>query len=250
MGNRGLMIAIIGGDAAGKSTVIEGVYSWLAPIFPLKKVHMGHPPKSWMSIVVLGLIEGATLLGLCPPNWVEHGEETEFPGYAWLIRRVCIAHDRLQAYITARRFALRGDLVLLDRYPWPGLWIDGPQCARMSERFNRTNRFMRWSARLEQGYYSKIGIPDLMIALRLEPDIAVQRKPHENPKTVHARSDVIWNFDWSQSPVRVVDASLPEGEVLSQVKTLIGNILQREDGALIARCSDSCSVGTIEDQEP
>jgi hypothetical protein len=55
----------------------------------------------------------------------------------------------------------------------------------------------------------------------LDPQIAVQRKTDEDAEYVHARSQLIWAFDWQQTPASVVDAARGEEDVLAELKSLI-----------------------------
>jgi thymidylate kinase len=74
---------------------------------------------------------------------------------------------------------------------------------------------------LENGYYQKIAMPDLLIVLKVNPEIAVSRKKEESAVSVRVRSRLVWEFDWSNTPAHVLDASLPKNEVLAQVKSLV-----------------------------
>jgi thymidylate kinase len=144
-----------------------------------------------------------------------------FPGYQWLIREVCTAHDRYLVYKSGRRFATNGGLVLCDRFPIPAIKImDGPQVERVT-RDIKSNRVISFLARLEEKYYRQILLPDLLITLRVDPEISVQRKTEETPDSVRSRASEIWNVDWSKTPAHIVDASKSKTEVLSDLEALI-----------------------------
>ncbi len=63
--------------------------------------------------------------------------------------------------------------------------------------------------------------PELLIVLKLDPQIAVQRKTDEDPEYFHAWSQQLWAFDWQQAPASVVDAARVEEDVLSELKSII-----------------------------
>jgi thymidylate kinase len=64
-------------------------------------------------------------------------------------------------------------------------------------------------------------MPDLLIVLRTDPEIAVERKFDESAESVQARSKEIWETDWAQTPAHVIDAGNSKAEVLSELKTLV-----------------------------
>lgn len=222
----GLLIAIVGGDGAGKTTVIEEAHKWLGRKFAVMKLHMGKPARSRTTILGSGFLKIGTMLGLYPATADLYAEEAEFPGYPFLIRMVFLAYDRYLTYLKARRFASNGGLVICDRYFLADLLtMDGPRCKMMAKAFNRSNFFMNWLIRIEASCYEKMMSPDLLIVLRLNPEIAVQRKTDETAVSVRARSTSIWEYDWSKTSACVVDSSRPKEEVLAQVQSLIWRYL-------------------------
>jgi thymidylate kinase len=98
--------------------------------------------------------------------------------------------------------------------------MDGPQVARMSGKIPRT-KLLRFLIRLEEGYYRKIVLPDLLIVLLADPEVAVRRKTDEDQGEVRARSTEIWELDWKQTPAVVINANRSKEEVLSDVKEIL-----------------------------
>ncbi len=226
MVNGGLLVAIVGGDGSGKTTAINGLYSRLNDEFEITKVHMGKPSWSWMTIMIRSIIKIGRIFGLYP--FAKEGSEYAintnspiFPGYPWLIREVCTARDRFLTYVTARRLATNGGLVICDRYPLAEVKImDGPQVERLT-RGLKSNRFIRSLAGLENKYYDQITLPDLLIVLRVAPEISVERKSDETEDSVRSRAGEIWKVDWSKTPAHIIDASKSKTEVLSDMMSLI-----------------------------
>jgi thymidylate kinase len=222
----GAMIALVGGDGAGKSTAIDGLYGWLSKNFDTLKVHMGKPPQSWGTLAVRGASLASRWLGaLLNRDWsVQSGADTRaaaLPRYLWLLRRVWIARDRYRAYANARRFATNGGLVICDRYAIPQITLmDGPQADR-AIRVGKTNRLVAFLVRLEEQYYQQIMPPDLLIVLRVDPEIAVQRRTDQDAASVRARSHEICAVDWRQTRAHVVDACRSKADVLAELKPLI-----------------------------
>jgi thymidylate kinase len=224
--NGGLLIAIVGGDGSGKTTAVKGVSARFSDEFDLKTVHMGKPSWSLTTILIRGAIKIGRSLGLYP--FMRPGsEETvdtlspSFPGYPWLIREVCTARDRYRTYLSARRLATNGSLVICDRYPLAEIKImDGPQVERVTAGM-KSNRMIRFLARIEKQYYQSIALPDLLIALRVDPEISVQRKTDETPDSVRSRAGEVWNVDWGKTSAHVVDAGKSKPEVSATLMKLI-----------------------------
>ncbi len=220
--NGGLLIGIVGGDGSGKSTAIDGLSRWLSRLFDVRSAHLGKPAWSPTTVAVRALLKIGIVGGLRSFPPATQDNTTKFPGYPSLIRSVCTARDRYLAYAKARRFSSNGGLAICDRYPLPGLLdMDAPQCTRAMRHVERPSAFLKWLARLEDGYYRKIVMPDVLVVLRVDPEIAVQRKSDENESSVRARSALVWKIDWSKTSAHVLDASLPKEEVLAQLKALV-----------------------------
>lgn len=234
----GAIIAIVGGDGAGKSTVVDALGAWLSRDFATTSVHLGKPRWSWTTTTVRGTLKLGQYLGL-------YSGETSFRetlrrrslvsmGYPWLLREVCRARDRWAIYVGARRFAAAGGLVVSDRFPLPQIQLmDGPQARRFlnelpdrrrGEAFltpHRQDPLARALMELEERYYQHLVSPEVLIVLRVDPDIAVQRRTGEDLATVRERSTEIWHLDWQHTGARVIDAGKPKAEVLAQAKAFV-----------------------------
>ncbi len=234
----GAMIAIVGGDGAGKSTAVDGLETWASKNFNASSVHMGKPAQSWTTIAVRSILKIGQLLGLYP---LEASLEETIqqkspisPGYPYLIREVCRAHDRYRTYIRARRFAAKGGWVILDRFPLRQVQImDGAQTERFIRQLQEGpqakqflsprlgSRLSRFLVKWEERYYSQIMSPDLLMVLKVDPQTAIQRKPHEDALSVQKRSSEIWKLNWENMDVCVIDASRSKAEVALELKRLI-----------------------------
>lgn len=220
----GALIALVGGDGAGKSTAVAEIHAWLSQDFETMKVHLGKPPESPLSLgvaIVLRIRRWFEAQAKRTRQPEPAAERSVFPGYLWLLRRVGVARCRHRAYARARRFATNGGLAICDRYPIPGIKLmDGPQCAEMLRAAPRS-RLIEFLAGKEEEYYRWIMPPDLLVVLRLDPEIAVRRRRDEAPAAVRARNREVWEFDWGGTHALVVDASRSRSEVIFHLKSLI-----------------------------
>lgn len=223
----GALIAVVGGDGAGKTTTVERLYSWLARDFDALRIHLGKPRESLATRLIRATLRMGQLIGLYPhlnsasPYLAGTSAASAARGrLPWMLREACKARDRYSTYVKARRFANAGGLVICDRFPLPQIRLmDGPVIEQIAGGDN--GRLARFLIEFEHRQYRRIALPELAIVLRLDPDEAVRRKTEEDPAQVRARSSEIWQADWSGSSVHVIDAGRSPDEVLAAVKSLV-----------------------------
>ena len=73
------------------------------------------------------------------------------------------------------------------------------------------SRVVRRLAEAERRIYAHIGLPDVLVVLRLDPEVAVSRRPEDEPGYVRTRNAEVFETDWSTTPAVVLDATLPAG---------------------------------------
>ena len=213
----GTVIAVLGGDGAGKSTCTRELADWLSDEFGVMTAHLGRPPRSLVTLAVGAAFRVGRMLHLA----AETDEDRQrVPAYLAALRDVCTARDRFRLYLKARRFALGGGIALCERYPVPqNPTLSGPRLDGLTS-LART-RLGRWLVAVEARYYRQIVAPDVLILLRVDPETAVRRKVDEPADYVRARCQLVWDTDWSGSHVRIVDASRPLAEVLAELKAIL-----------------------------
>ncbi len=214
----GAVVALLGGDGSGKTTCARELARWLAPAFLTMRAHLGNPPRSALTLLVGGLLK------------LQHGvgrllNRAAHPaGYLELFRYVCMARDRFRLYRRIHRFAARGGVAICERYPVeqnrllvgpciPGLLLGKP------------DRVRAWLQLKEASYYDRMLGPDALCVLRLDPDLAVARKPEEPADYVRARGRVIWETDWAGTGAHLVDVSLPLADVMLRLKSIVWSTL-------------------------
>jgi thymidylate kinase len=76
-------------------------------------------------------------------------------------------------------------------------------------------------ARAERRIYAQIAPPDVLVVLRIDPEIAVRRRSDEESTYVRARNTEVYGVDWSATNAVVVDAAQPPEAVLAQIRETV-----------------------------
>ncbi|HSE08337.1 MAG TPA: hypothetical protein VLB29_06705, partial [Nocardioidaceae bacterium] len=219
----GAVVAIVGGDGSGKSTAVDGLTAWLSRAFVVRRVHLGRPPKSPTSIAAKGALRAGRRIGLwedlaeptAPP-----ADPTKAPSTAWLAWHVLTARDRYRLLTRSRRIAANGGIVVCDRYPLEQLrTMDGARTtwARGLPGLTRLGTAL---IDREARYYAAFTRPEALAVLRVDPEVAVNRKTDEEENYVRRRSTEVWNAVWDESTV-VIDAAQPAAGVLADLKSAV-----------------------------
>ena len=221
----GRVIAVVGGDGAGKSTLVSGLGDWLQGPLDTRVLHMGKPPPSVRTLAVKGSVYTARRLHLLPrwlPNYPtpdEYGEGR--PSISWLLWQLVTAADRSRQYRRVRALAARGYLVLCDRFPVEQITqMDGSRTGwvRESDLSSVALRLVR----AERARYAAIGRPDVLLVLRVDPDTAVHRKRGVDPaEFVRLRSAEVFAVDWRNTGAVLLDAARPAEDVLADARAAI-----------------------------
>ena len=224
----GAVIALVGADGAGKSTAVDATTQWLSGVFRTTTVHLGKPPQGITTMATRaawGLtapLRSRRTTGTAALEASSPSEPLSGRGTARLVWEVLTARDRYRAYVGARRAAARGALVVCDRFPLPEVMhMDGAVSARLQLPDSASWPVRRLVA-LERHYYRLLLEPDILLVLRVDPDVAVERKRDvEREGFVRPRAEEVWGVDWAGTSAVVVDANQPRDQVLAEVKNAI-----------------------------
>jgi len=222
----GITIGIVGGDGSGKSTAVEAVATWLGSTFVVHRTHLGRPRPSLLTLALKGPMYVARRLGRLPSTTRSVDPATasieDFPGAAWALWHVLTARDRQREYRALRRVADRGGIVISDRWPLPYLHLmDCSRAAWVLDRSPRASPVVRWLARTERRLYADIAAPDVLVVLRIDPELAVARRPEDDPAYVRSRNGEVFDTDWRHIDAVVVDASRPPEQVLAAIRNAV-----------------------------
>ena len=234
----GAVIAFVGAEATGKSTMLEQVERWLGAHYTVHRVHAGKPPTTPLTVIPSLLLP--VLRSLLPEQRstkvsARHasGDERDptnepFP-LLFGVRSVFLAHDRRALLIRAYADSANGAIVLADRYPSVERGaLDGAQLGHL-EMPSTGGSVRRWMADLEARLYRDIPPPDLVIRLTAPLDVTLERnktraksEPEDYVLLRHARSS---NLEFERVRVEDVDTDRPLSESILEIRRLIWEAL-------------------------
>lgn len=232
----GAVIAFVGGDATGKSTLVLETARWLARAFPVRTVHAGKPPASWLTAPVriawLLFRPLRARLGRAPvAGGPGDGRTGQKPSLLRAIQATTLAWDRRRLLIRARRHALEGDVVICDRYPSDEVGaMDSPRLSEQPRKHGPKVALHNWLARTERRLYAQIPPPDIVVRLAVSLETARQRNlsrpdpdDHDYLEARHRASG-----GWNRTGTRYVYDVDTEGsleETVLRVQKVIGQTL-------------------------
>ncbi len=205
----GAVIAFVGPDGSGKSTLSHALMDRVRERRPVTSVHLGGPRSGtwltrWLRVVVQAfrkiprLVRGERALD---------GVAGRYPGFQAALD-VLTALDRRLLVHRCHRLARSGVVVFTDRYPGrePGS-ASGPRSGRGGGGLARALR------RAELGLYRALPVPDLVVKLNAPIEVTVSRnaarerpKPERLVRASHARAALL---KFPGAPEVVVDSTAP-----------------------------------------
>lgn len=204
----GSIIAFIGCDGSGKSTLSQDILRWLTYKIDTHYFYLGKEPfirsyqkRIWApdGIIFRSSRAGKVLRKLLGKYY-----------YVLLIRK------KVSLLQLAQRLRRQGSVILCDRFPQqqvPGM-NDGRHLA--AESGGR-------AASLEQNYFALAASleADLVLRLRVSPAMAYQRKPEHALEQIRRKSAAMDQVAFTRGQLIDIDANQPYAQVLLEAKRAI-----------------------------
>jgi thymidylate kinase len=234
----GAVIAFVGPEATGKSTLLAATRRWLGEHFVIEQIHAGKPKSTPLTVLpnlFLPLLRNA--LPTYRPSNIDTRQASAEPSqkspevYPLIsaIRSVFLAYDRRALLSRAFARAANGSIVLCDRYPSMSDGApDGPQLQQFAIDPKRYP-IQYWLAHTEKHLYQEIPSPDVVISLCVPIEVALLRnksrgkeEPEDYVRLRHAQSS---NLDFGPVQLYRINTDRPLAETVLEVKNTIWNAL-------------------------
>lgn len=222
------LIAVVGCDGSGKSTVTEALCAWMNESRPTRLCHLGKQSGNiGRRIARLPLLGGS--LDKSIHAKARNAQTVNGPGllaalviYGFSMRRV----RRFERMMQLRR---AGQAIVADRFPQvnrPGP-MDGLGLASA-----RRSGLVGLLARRELHHYEAMAEtrPDLVLRLNVSLDVAIARKPDHRPSSLARKVADVPRLTFEGAPIVEIDAEQPLAAVLAQAKAAVAAQLALLEG--------------------
>ncbi|MGY2181555.1 nucleoside triphosphate hydrolase [Pseudomonas agarici] len=227
------LIAFVGCDGAGKSTVSAAVLAWLKESRDVQSCHLGIQSKSLGEALVKWPWVGPVIGRLLAANSAR--DHSSFPGSgrgpSTLVALVIflLSVRRWRRYRKMMVLRRRGIAVVADRFPQiavASMKIDGPGLLKVKHR----NGFVRFLAGCERLLYAYMVSyrPDLVIRLNVDLETAFARKPDHRYESLALKVASVPQLEYQGAPIVDLDSRLALEEVVAQAKAAVS--LHLENG--------------------
>lgn len=212
LNSEGKIIALIGSDGAGKSTLSKDIVKWLTFKLDTHYFYLGKYPfiQSYDKVLfsLSSLIHSKSTLSKKLRKILGN--------YYYQI----LPQKKIDMLHQANKIKEGGSLVICDRFPQNNVFgmHDGPQLQNgiPTEKSNKELALFKKIEQME---------PDMIFKLRVSPEIAAQRKSSHNPTYIKQKCDKLDSISFKNAKVIEIDANMPYEKVLLKIKNEIWNNL-------------------------
>jgi thymidylate kinase len=222
------LIAIIGTDGSGKSTVSEHIVSWITRYGPAGRAHLGK-----QSGTVARALGRLPLVGAAMDRRIRRkvdrvNDQMNANMQPGLLPALVISAFTLRRRLRFKRMLAlrkRGLIVVTDRFPQVGIpgAYDGPgfpDTDRGSALVLRLAKHERATFEWMASY-----LPDLVLRLNVDLDTACMRKPDHRREDLARKIAVTPLLTYGGAPIVDIDANQPLDRVIEQAETAVARVM-------------------------
>lgn len=222
---RGLppLIAVVGCDGSGKSTVTAELLSWLGKQQPTAVCHLGKQSGNVGRAIARWPLFGGRLDKSIKKR-SRKAEGKKGPGllaalviYAFLLRRK-------RRFVRMMGLRAKGYTIIADRFPQLELTraIDGPGLSGAT-----AGGLVGYLAAAERRAFVNMvaQAPDLVLRLNVSLDVAVARKPDHDYSALARKVAVVPRLRFGNAPIVELNADAPLDQVLSQARAAVSDLI-------------------------
>lgn len=216
------LIAIVGCDGSGKTTLA----SWISSTLPVTYCYLGLGTGDLAAKISDWPLIGKLLMGRMSAKARQARTKGErIPGALTALVIYAFTLLRLHRFKRMLRLREEGQAVICDRYPQVEVagFNDGPGLSAAKP----SGPFTAWLARREYRLFRRMAAyhPTLVIRLHIDAETAHARKPDHDLALLRAKADVIPKLDFNGARIVDLDASLPLADIKATILELVQRVL-------------------------
>lgn len=221
------LIAIIGCDGSGKSTVSEAVLDWVRRFGPAEAAHLGKQSgnigRALARLPLIGNALDRLIAKKTDSTRAQRDKKT--PGLFTALVIYAFSLRRLRRFKRMLAMRHRGLIIVTDRFPQldlPGAY-DGTGLSVAAPG----NALVRWLARRERVLYEWMTSyrPDLVLRLNVDLDTACARKPDHRRELLAEKVAATPLLTFNGAPIVEIDSTRPLPEVLAAAQEAVSRAL-------------------------
>jgi len=229
------VIAVIGCDGSGKSTLTADLVAHLSSRAPAELLYLGQSSGNiadWIrSLPIIGAPFGRYLVRKAERA---HAKKNAAPDTATLLTIYLLSLWRAHKFRRMLALSRCGAMVITDRYPQaevPGFYFDGPGLGAMNVGGWLARKLAARELRLYQWMASHV--PALVIRLNIDADTALARKPDHKPSMLRDKVAVIPTLHFNGARILDLDGCDPYAQVRDAALNAIDAAIKTPRGQVV-----------------
>lgn len=222
------IIAIIGIDGSGKTTVCSEIVTWLDTNYPVRLCHLGRQTGNiGRAIAKLPFLGKKIDSKISVKSRKARSDKGPMAGVALII--FLLSLKRVYRFYKMLRLKKQGFLIITDRFPQTSVigGLDGPDLTVDHPE----SKISCYLTRLERRLYSWMTDhkPDLVIRLNVNLETAMKRKPDHRLSSMKRKIETIEKITFKGAPILDLHSDIQSlEEVVQQAKNAITEILPKK----------------------
>ncbi|WP_240554476.1 nucleoside/nucleotide kinase family protein [Acetobacter cibinongensis] len=223
-GRKTPVIALVGSDGSGKTTVGTALFAWMSAQQPTRFCHLGKQTGSWGRAIARIPFVGRKV----DKRIVHKASNTRREKGAGTLTALVIfalSMRRLVRFLRMRRLHREGYSILTDRFPQasvpgpmdgPGLVARNPKNGMVKALTYGEQKIYEWMAKFR---------PDVVLRLNVDLETALARKPDHRPEALRQKVSDVPRLTFNGAPVVELDATQPLETVLATARTHVSAVM-------------------------
>lgn len=220
------LVAIVGSDGSGKSTISADLIDWLAQSRPVEGAYLGLGTGDMGNRIKEWPIVGRWLeRKLTKKAGQARDKKAKIPGLPTALVIYTLSRIRLRRFNRMMARRRQGIFIVTDRYPqteFPGIY-DGPGLSAARAE----GRLLQKLVKRERALYEEMAshIPSLIIRLNIDADTALQRKPDHKRALLETKVAITPQLKFGGAQIVDLSSLDPYETVLAGAKKAILEML-------------------------